>query len=196
MKNKLIKSTKIISLFLVVFTLGISTTYAQKDPEKVAKQQKKIQKAHKKGLSELYKIEPAAKGQIASAYGYAVFTNTGVNLFVLSSGNGKGLAINKATGQQTYMKMISLGAGVGIGLKSYYAIFVFEDKSGFDNFLESGWSADGQADATADAGEQGGGVSIAMTVAPGVQLYQIADKGLAAQATVQGVKFLVDDSLN
>ncbi len=196
MLNKIQIKNSVIAILAMVFMFGITNTYAQKDPEKVAKQQKKIQKAHKKGLSELYKIEPAAQSKIASAYGYAVFTNTGVNLFVLSSGNGKGIAINKATGQQTYMKMISLGAGVGIGLKSYYAIFVFEDKAGFDNFLESGWSADGQADATADTGDQGGGVSVAMTVAPGVLLYQIADKGLAAQATVQGVKFLVDDSLN
>ncbi len=94
------------------------------------------------------------------------------------------------------MKMISFGAGIGIGLKSYYAIFIFENKSGFDNFLTSGWSADGQADATADAGDQGASVSIAMNIAPGVTLYQIANKGLAAQATVQGTKFIVDDDLN
>ena len=201
MKNKTKINGIILSAFFFFFTIGLTTVNAQdkedkKKQEKIAKQKKKIHKGKSKGLKELYKVEPSAKSKIASSYGYAVFTNTGVNLFVLSSGNGKGIAINNSTGKQTYMKMISFGAGIGIGLKSYFAIFIFENKSGFDNFLTSGWSADGQADATADAGDQGASVSIAMNIAPGVTLYQIADKGLAAQATVQGTKFLVDDDLN
>ncbi len=196
--KKLNRSLLALSLFFL--TVNFSTAIAQdktnKEIKKAKKERKAIQSGKTKGLKELYKVEPSAKSKIANAYGYAVFTNTGVNLFVLSSGNGKGLAINNSTGKQTYMKMISFGAGIGIGLKSYYAIFIFENKSGFDNFLISGWSADGQADATADAGDQGASVSVAMNIAPGVTLYQIADKGLAAQATVQGTKFLVDDDLN
>ena len=190
----------LLALLLFFLTVNFSTAIAQdktqKEIKKANKERKAIQDGKNKGLKELYKIEPSAKSKIASSYGYAVFTNTGVNLFVLSSGNGKGLAINNSTGKQTYMKMISFGAGIGIGLKSYFAIFIFENKSGFDNFLISGWSADGQADATADTGDQGASVSVAMNIAPGVTLYQIADKGLAAQATVQGTKFIVDDDLN
>lgn len=189
----------VISSFLLLFLIiGTTTSYAQdkKDQEKINKQRNAIQKGKSKGLKELYKVEPSAKTKIASAYGYAVFTNTGVNLFVLSSGNGKGLLINNSSGKETYMKMISFGAGLGIGLKSYYAIFVFDNKTVFNDFIDNGWSADGQADATADAGETGSSVSSAMNISPGVILYQIADKGLAAQATVQGTKFLVDDDLN
>lgn len=199
-----IKVKTIFSLILFVFlTMGLTDANAQdekekkvKTPEEIAKQKKKIQEGEKKGLKELYEIEPSAKSKIASAYGYAVFTNTGVNLFVLSSGNGKGLAVNKSTGKETYMKMLSFGAGVGIGLKSYYGIFIFDNKTVFDEFLVNGWSADGQADATADTGDKGGSTSAAMNIAPGVLLYQIADKGFAAQATVQGTKFIVDDELN
>ena len=190
----------IMSAFLLLFLTigGVTNTYAQdsQDQKKINKQRKKIQNGKTEGLKELYKVEPSAKSKIANAYGYAVFTNTGVNLLVLSSGNGKGLLINNSTGKQTYMKMISFGAGIGIGLKSYYAIFVFDNSKVFNAFLDNGWSADGQADATADAGETGASVSAAMNIAPGVILYQIADKGLAAQATVQGTKFLVDDDLN
>jgi lipid-binding SYLF domain-containing protein len=188
----------LILLFISLFMFaGVSNMQAQdKDQKKIQKQRKKIQKGKKEGLKELYKIEPSAKGKIANSYGYAVFTNTGVNLLVLSSGNGKGLLHNNSTGNETYMKMISFGAGLGIGLKSYYAIFIFENKTVFNNFLDNGWSADGQADATADAGDKGASISIAMNIAPGVTLYQIADKGLAAQATVQGTKFIADDDLN
>jgi lipid-binding SYLF domain-containing protein len=202
---RLNSSTKInvifSSILLLFLTIGTTATYAQdenyaKKEKKIAKQKKKIQKGKTKGLQELYKIEPSAKNKIARSYGYAVFTNTGVNLLVLSSASGKGLAIDNSTGEETYMKMISLGAGIGIGLKSYFGIFIFENKSGFDYFLDNGWSADGQADATADLGEDGISASTAMNIAPGVILYQIADKGFAAQATVQGTKFIVDDDLN
>lgn len=191
------------SILLVYLTIVVSNTFAQdeqskntKSPKEIAKLKKKIQQGKTKGLKELYKVEPSAKDKISSSYGYAVFTNTGVNLFVLSSGNGKGLAINNSTGNETYMKMISFGAGIGIGIKSYYGIFIFDNELVFNEFLEKGWSADGQADATAETGEEGVSVSKAMNIAPGVILYQIADKGFAAQATVQGTKFIVDDDLN
>ena len=114
----------------------------------------------------------------------------------MASGNGKGLAHNNVTGKETYMKMVSFGAGMGLGLKSYYGIFVFENKAVYNTFLKSGWDAAGQADATADTGDVGASVSIAMAISPGVTLYQIADKGVAAQATVQGTKFIVSDELN
>ena len=94
--------------------------------------------------------------------------------------------------------MVSYGAGIGIGFKKYFAVFLFEDSAAYDNFLESGWGADGQADATADTGKEGegGSVAVGMNVSRGVTLYQITDKGFAVQATVQGTKFIVSDELN
>ena len=135
---------------------------------------------------------------MAKSYAYAAFANTGVNLFVLASGNGGGKAHNNKTGAEVFVKMISVGAGVGIGFKKYYAVFLFADKAAYDNFLDKGWSADGQADATADTGKdgEGGSAAVGMNVSRGVTLFQIADKGLALQATVQGVKYLVSDELN
>jgi lipid-binding SYLF domain-containing protein len=201
MKKRIKTRIFISSILLLFMTIGINTANAQKendakDQKKIEKQRKKILKNRTKGLKELYKIEPEAKAKVANAYGYAIFYNTGVNLLVLSSGNGKGIAHNNTSGEEIYMKMISLGVGLGIGIKSYYAIFVFENKSSFDNFIDNGWSADGQADATADTGEDGISVSTAMNIAPGVTLYQLANKGLAVQATVQGTKFIVDNDLN
>ena len=191
---------------MLVFFLAfsISTSYAQ-DAEKDAKKEKKIAKQRKafdqnrsNALKEMYKAYPESKALMSKSYAYAAFANTGVNLFVVASGNGGGKAHNNKTGAEVYVKMISAGVGVGIGFKKYYAVFLFANKAAYDNFLTSGWSADGQADATADTGKEGEGGSVAagMTVASGVTLYQIADKGLAIQATVQGTKFIVSDELN
>lgn len=201
MKSKInVIATTVLALFL---TFGISSTYAsnnndEKKEKKLAKKRSTFQKNKSTALSEMYKAYPDAKAKMANAYGYAAFGNTGVNLFVLASGNGGGVAHNNATGQELYVKMVSMGAGVGIGLKKYHAVFIFEDKEAYDYFLEVGWSADGQADATADTGKEGegGSAAVGMNVSRGVTLYQIADKGLALQATLQGVKYIVAKDLN
>ena len=203
------KSINVFFSFLIVMLLSVSfsNAYAQdskeqekeeKKEEKLEKKRKEFQKNKNLALKEMYKAYPDSKAQMAKSYGYAAFANLGVNLFVLASGNGGGMAHNNSTGAELYVKMISYGAGVGIGLKKYYAVFLFENKAAYDNFLKSGWSADGQADATADSGKegQGGSVAAGMSISPGVTLYQIADKGLAIQATAQGVKYIVSDELN
>lgn len=196
-------SIKITSLLLLIFAINISGLEAQTNDE--IKKQKNIEAQKEKfeqnkinALNEMYKAYPQSRALMSSSYAYAAFSNTGVNLFVLASGNGGGKAHNNKTGEELFVKMVSLGAGVGIGFKKYYAVFLFADKAAYDNFLDKGWSADGQADATADTGKEGegGSAAVGMNVSRGVTLFQIADKGLAVQATVQGVKYLVSDELN
>lgn len=195
--NSNIITTSILLLFLA---FGFQSVYAQdaKKQKKIEKQRKSFQKNKSTALKEMYKAYPESKALMAKSYAYAAFGNTGINLFLLASGNGGGVANNNRTGAEVYVKMISYGAGVGIGVKKYFAVFLFEDKAAYDNFLTSGWSADGQADATADTGKkgEGGSVAVGMTVSRGVTLYQIADKGFSVQATIQGTKFIVSDELN
>lgn len=209
MKSKI---NVIFASFIILFiTIGLSSSFAQdsdeakKQEKDEAKKQEKIEKQRKAfdqnkidALKEMYEAYPESKAQMSKSYAYAAFANTGMNLFVVASGNGGGKAHNNTTGEEFYVKMMSYGAGVGIGYKKYFAVFLFADEAAYDNFLESGWSADGQADATADSGKEGegGSVAVGMTVARGVTLYQVADKGLAVQATVQGTKFVVADELN
>lgn len=199
-KNPIFMLSMALALFL---TVGMSSSYAQdsndtKKQKKIEKQRKAFQKNKSTAIQEMYKAYPESKSKMAGAFGYAAFGNTGVNLFLLSSGNGGGVAHNNVSGKEHYVKMISIGAGVGIGFKKYHAVFIFDDKEAYEYFLEVGWSADGQADATADTGKEGegGSAAVGMNVSRGVTLYQIADKGLALQATVQGVKYIVSDELN
>jgi lipid-binding SYLF domain-containing protein len=202
MKNKIILK---ILMLLFAITIGLTATVNAQDADKeankekkLAKQRKAFQKNKSTAINEMYKAYPGSKAKLANSYGYAAFANTGVNLFVLASGNGGGMAHNNRTGAEVYVKMISVGAGVGIGYKKYYAVFLFDDQAAYENFLEVGWSADGQADATADTGKkgEGGSAAIGMNVSEGVTLYQIADKGLALQATLQGTKFVISEELN
>jgi len=182
-----------IASILAVAMLSAGVCMAgDKDEDK----RQKTRKMAAEVLKGLYKTQPASLGAIEKAAGYAVFDNMGVNVLLLSTARGSGLAVNNKTKQETFMKMISAGGGLGMGVKDYDVVFVFETEKAFAQFLDSGWSGSGQADAAAKAGDKGGAYSGAMEVAPGVWVYQITKNGLALQLTLQGTKYYKDDDLN
>jgi lipid-binding SYLF domain-containing protein len=155
-----------------------------------------IRKMRADTLAQLYQAHPPAKARVQQAAGYAVFSNIGVNLILLSAAGGSGLAHDNRSGRDTYMKMISGGLGLGLGVKDFRGVFVFATPQALATFVDSGWEANVQADAAAVAEGRGGAVSGAVTVAPGVDLYQLTKNGLALQATVQGTKYYRDEELS
>ena len=184
---------KAIISCLVVILLAGSVAIAGDSPDQ---KKDKTRKMASQTLKDLYKLEPTAQGAIQKSAGYAVFNNMGANLLLLSTARGGGIAVNSQTKKETFMKMISGGVGLGLGVKDFRAIFVFENEKAFSQFLDSGWSGSAQADAAAKAGEKGGAYSGAVEVAPGVWVYQITKNGLALQVTLQGTKYYKDDDLN
>ena len=164
--------------------------------ETAAERRAEINKRRSETLAKLYQVHPAAKGKIGAAYGYAVFTNLGVNLVIMSVAGGSGVAHNNKTGRDVYMKMLSGGVGLGLGIKDFRGIFVFKTQKAFNDFVEDGWEAGGHADAVAKSGKDGGAIEGAISVAPGTELYQLTENGLALEATIQGTKYFKDDGLN
>ena len=161
-----------------------------------AEKQKEVQKSSRETLAKLYKSQPSAKKAIANAAGYATFSNFGMKIFVAGSGSGSGLAVDNKTKKTTYMKMIEVQAGLGIGVKKFRVIFVFDTQKGLNDFINSGWEFGGQATAAAKSGDKGGEMAGAVSVAPGVWMYQLTDTGLAAEITGKGTKYYKDSDLN
>ena len=155
-----------------------------------------VQRMRTETLAQLYDVHPDAKTQIDQAVGYGVFSNLGINLFLLSTASGFGVVRDQAAGADTYMKMYSAGIGPGLGVKDFRGVFVFTSKEALDGFVEKGWDASAQADAAAKSGDKGGAWAGAVDVAPGIRLYQLTQHGLALQATIQGTKFWKDDELS
>ena len=147
-------------------------------------------------LDDLYKQQPAAKDVIKHAAGYAVFSNFGMKILVAGTGKGKGIAVNNATGAETFMKMLELQAGLGFGIKKYRLIWVFETQAALDHFVNKGMQLGGQAAFSARASGKGGGVTGAASVEKDVWLYQLTDNGLAAEITVKASKYSKDTDLN
>ena len=164
--------------------------------KKIAKEQDEIRTNTKKILQRLYKAQPAAKVAVEHGAGYAVFSNTGVKILMAGSGKGEGIAIDNTTKKETFMKMVELQAGLGFGVKKFSVIFVFDSAQVLNSFINSGWEFGGQATAAAKTGDKGGSMAGATSVSDGVWMYQMTDKGLAAEITVKGTKYYKDGDLN
>ncbi|HEX5882944.1 MAG TPA: YSC84-related protein [Pyrinomonadaceae bacterium] len=180
----------LISLALIL--LGGFTVLAKSKEEKQAEARKKAGQT----LERLYKAKPSAQAAIKAAAGYAVFNSGGAKILVAGAGRGSGIAVDNATQKVIYMKMREIQAGLGVGVKKFSTIFVFETKNALGRFINSGWEFGGQTTAAAKTGEGGGALQGAASVSPGVWMYQLTDKGIALELTGKGTKYFKDDDLN
>jgi lipid-binding SYLF domain-containing protein len=185
-----------VSLLIFAIVLMASTLGLAADQAKADKERQEIRKRAKEILAQLYKAEPSAKANIQKAAGHAVFSNFGMKIFVAGSGTGKGVAIDNKSKKETFMKMIELQAGLGIGVKKFSLVWVFETPDALATFTNSGWELGGQGSAGVKAGEKGAAYQDALAIAPGVWLYQLTDKGVALELTAKGTKYYKDDDLN
>ena len=186
---------------VVLVSLALVLAAGCRSPKGTTPQEKRnyTEQMRSEAIAQLYKEHPEARSQMKNAPGYAVFSNVGSKIFMLATGSGFGVAINNRTGKKTYMKMIEAGGGIGMGIKKYEAVYIFNEKAAFDTFITSGWQVGGDADAGAEYGDQGGSAAAAANtdqVVKEVTVYQFTDAGVSLSAVATGTKFYPDDELN
>lgn len=161
----------------------------------MAQQRDDILKTSNDTLKALYQVQPKAKELIEKSVGYATFSNFGMKILIAGGGTGSGVVIQKDA-KPIYMNMAEVQAGLGIGIKSFQNIFVFQTKAALNDFVSSGWTFGGQVTAAAKYEADGGAYQDATVVAPGVLMYQLTDSGLAAEITGKGTKYYKNTDLN
>jgi len=193
---------KILSLTLLLSALLLPIySYAQlgsffgpaKSP---AEQRQDILAKNQAVLKQLYKAQPNAKDLIEKSAGYATFSNFGMKILIAGGGTGSGVVINKINPKPIYMNMAEVQAGLGVGIKSFQNIFIFQTEAALNDFVNSGWTFGGQVTAAAKYDKDGAAYQGATVVAPGVLMYQLTDSGLAAEITGKGTKYYKDSTLN
>jgi len=186
-----------VVLSLIAFDAEAGLFGRNKD---VDEQRQEVMTMRDETLARLYEENSDAKEMIDNAIGYAVFSNTGINILVVSTANGSGVAHDNESNDDTYMKMFSAGGGLGMGIKKFSAVFIFHSRDAFDQFIETGWNFTGQVDAAAttdaEEGEEAGSMEGTVGLNESVTVFQMTEKGLALQATLQGTKYWKDDELN
>ena len=198
---------KIHPLYRVIYIIAIASlsqiqpAFAQfSNPfgsdKTVAQQQQDILKKNDEILKRLYQAQPKAKELIEKSVGYATFSNFGMKILIAGGGTGSGVVINKSGAKPIYMNMAEVQAGIGLGIKSFQNIFVFQTEAALNDFVNSGWTFGGQVTAAAKYEKTGDAYQDATVVAPGVLMYQLTDSGLAAEITGKGTKYYRNSDLN
>jgi lipid-binding SYLF domain-containing protein len=177
-------------LLAATFILGLTSAVAQEGDSRAGVRRDEIDRNAQETLDELFKAQGNARELYDRAAGYAVFTATKAG-FIVSGGGGTGVAVNKTSGQRTYMRMGTGGIGFGIGAQRYSMIILFEGEAHLNRFVTGGW--DSSATAQAAAGKEG--VSVRSSFIDGIAFFQLTDKGLMAHADVSGTRFWVIEEL-
>ena len=183
-------------LAATVFAAAFASAAAARD--RAEEKRDEVRRMRDQVLAQLYEAHPGAKARIREAAGYAVFSNVGINVLFASVAGGTGIVVERRTWRdnETFMNMGSAGVGLGLGVKDFRVVFVFSDLGRLREFVEKGWDFSGQADAAAKSDDKGAAVSGAVTVMPGVEVYQLTKNGVALQVTLQGTKYWKDRDLN
>ncbi|MEG1159471.1 MAG: YSC84-related protein [Acidaminococcaceae bacterium] len=176
-----------ICLFMLL-TFMVSTVAA----ESLESKKHELRQKTAVTLTQLYKKQPSAQRVIENAAGYAVFNNTGFKLGIFGSAHGRGMAISNETDQEVFMKMQEFQAGLGLGIKEYALIFVFNNQELWEDFVNNGWEFNAQATAAAEDGVNGASMQGALAITPGMWMYQMTTKGLALELAVKGTRYFRD----
>ncbi|MCC5841854.1 MAG: hypothetical protein JJT96_17195 [Opitutales bacterium] len=200
-------------------TVGCSTPRGSSPDERRAY----VQSVRAETLDRAFAFKPELRGEIEAAAGYAVFSNIGAQVFLLGGGQGFGVVHDNRTGEATYMNMATVAVGMGLGVRDFRAIFVFDDPAVMRDFVERGWQFGAEADAGAvvrgdtgaaaragaDIGTTGATAGAGGTAGDGrraarsdeaagtgMRVYQITENGIALQARIAGTRYWRSADLN
>ena len=195
MKWSMLAACCLISMIVCTGSVSVFAAEPEKN-EQIEQQRSALRTMAEETLNRLYEMQPSAQKAIATSAGYAVFSNFGMKIFFMGGGSGKGVAVARETGEETFMKMVEVQAGLGMGVKKFRLVWVFMGRTELTSFIDSGFQVSGQGTAAAQVGDEGDALAGALSVMPGVYLYQLTDDGLAMELTVKGTKYFKDNSLN
>lgn len=195
MRRNRIKTVLAIGLSFLLIGIWAAPLFAAEENE-VLQERYRVREVGQDSLAALYEIQPSARYVIENAAGYGVFSTFGIKIFFAGGGTGKGFVHNNRTKRYTYMRMLQVQGGLGFGASKNRIIWVFETQKALTDFVNSGWDFGGKAQAAAMLQDTGAMFSGAVSVAPGVYIYQLTETGLAAELTVSGTKYFKDNELN
>ena len=182
---------------MVLLTLAlISCVTGPMSKSEKEQKQDAIREMAKATLSQVYAKYPRAKEGLEKAAGYAVFSDFGMKIMFMGGAKGSGVAVDNATKKETFMKMVELQPGFGVGAEIFRVVFVFETPKAFNTFVTSGWEVGANAMAAAKAKSMGGGESGAVTLSAGAKIYQLNEEGLIVGVSITGAKYYRDGELN
>ena len=147
-------------------------------------------------LGKLYAEKPYTRKLIANAAGYGVFSNLNAQIFFVGGGSGYGVVIDNENATKTYMNMAEGALGIGLGVKDFREIIIFNSPAVLHKFINFGWEVKLKGDAAAKSGQKGGAIDTATDFQSDVVIYQITESGVVLSANFGGSKYWRNNELN
>jgi len=180
----------------VLFAGFLACSSAPVSKAQIDEQRTSIREMASQTIAQVYQQYPDSPFNVETAVGYAVFSDFGMKFLFLGGAGGQGLAVNNATKQQTFMKMVELQPGFGFGAQKFRIVFIFQTPEALNQFVNSGWEFGANAMAAAKTSTQGAGAQMGAAVAPGVIMYQLSEQGAIVGVSITGAKYYKNDQLN
>lgn len=147
-----------------------------------------------RSLPRLFDEHPEARVLYEASAGYGVFDVRKVTLVGFSGGAGRGVAADQTDDRRVYMNMTTGGVGLALGIGGFESqlVILFEDKTGFEQFITQGF------DASANAGSMFGddGSELEIEFRNGRAVFVLTTKGWRIAASATGSTFWPDEDLN
>ena len=182
---------------LILFALVLmtaSTAFAAKEtPDQL---RAKLNNMSEQVLTRVYQKYPSAERVMQNVYAYCTISASSVKWGFWGDDHGRGVAVNRHTGERIYVKMQELSLGINFGAKEYDLLFLIANKEAWDRFISGNIKFGSEVSAQASDGVTGDAFSEATIVANGVWVYQIDKKGLAVEFSLKGARISPYKTLN
>ena len=185
---------KFFQLILFALVLMTASTVAAKEtPDQL---RAKLDDMSQQVLSRMYQKYPSSEAAVENSYAYCTISASGIKWGFYGDDHGRGVAINKQTGERIYVKMKEVTLGVNFGAKEYDLLFLIANKEAWDRFISGNIKFGSEASAQASDGVSGETFSDAKIIANGVWVYQLDKKGLAVELSFKGARISPYRTLN
>ncbi|MEX5214471.1 MAG: hypothetical protein NW703_09945 [Nitrospiraceae bacterium] len=137
-------------------------------------------------LARLVKEQPKAEQELQESVGYLVAEQDTIKVPMVGWASGAGVAVEKASGKRTYLRIPELQFGMGWGGRAEKIVLVFQDLGKLRNLADGKWHAGVEAEAAAKAGDVGlaGSGGTTDLLKKGFSTYVLTDAGISGTATV------------
>ncbi len=180
-------------LFALVLMTASTVLAAKETPDQV---RAKLNEMSGQVLDRMYEKYPSSASAVRNSYAYCTISASGVKWGFFGDDHGRGVAVNKQTGERIYMKMKEVSLGLNFGAKEYDLLFVIINKEAWDRFISGNIKFGTEVSAQVSDGVTGETFANATIVANGVWVYQLDKKGLAVEFSLKGARISPYRTLN
>ena len=131
------KIIRIFVLLLLVFYLGGCATTIP--VEERAQKREDINRIAEETITALVEKNPELQDKVDASVGYFVAQVSAVSATVIGGGAGIGVLYNKEDSTRTYMNVSRYDLGMGVGVRKFRILLLFNEREALEDFLRGGW---------------------------------------------------------